>query len=155
MFCCLYSWMSCTGGKRRGKKRHRTQTSAAGRAKIISWGLTWCKNMNRQTASIHNSTRGSEKNESAPLYNSSSHTVNEPTARHLHKRTYSTATQKQSHTHTQRPARMWRNPTKQRMMVIMTHSYATHSGACARAEHIKLSKCNTCSVSVLLPCTGM
>lgn len=61
MFCCLYSWMSCTGGKRRGKKRHRTQTSAAGRAKIISWGLTWCKNMNRQTASIHNSTRGSEK----------------------------------------------------------------------------------------------
>lgn len=98
--------------------------------------------------------QGERKNESVD--NSSSHTVNEPTVRHLHKGTYSIATQKQTLTHTQQArAHKRRNPTKQRMMVIMTHSYATHSGACARAEHIKLSKCNTCSVSVLLPCTGM
>lgn len=38
---------------------------------------------------------GQGKNESVPLYHNGSHTVNEPTARHLHKRTYSTATQKQ------------------------------------------------------------
>lgn len=41
--------------------------------------------------------QGERKNESVD--NSSSHTVNEPTVRHLHKGTYSIATQKQTHTH--------------------------------------------------------
>lgn len=156
MSCSVVSILewAVLGEKGGGKKRHRTQTSAAGRAKIISWGLTWCKNMNRQTASIHNSTRGSEKMNQRHCITAA------PTLWMSPQRGTSTKgptvqRRKNNHTHTQRPARMWRNPTKQRMMVIMTHSYATHSGACARAEHIKLSKCNTCSVSVLLPCTGM
>lgn len=42
--------------------------------------------------------QGERKNESVD--NSSSHTVNEPTVRHLHKGTYSIATQKQTLTHT-------------------------------------------------------
>lgn len=114
---------------------------------IIRWGLEWCKAWAVKLPQWHTQVR---KNESVLLYNNSSHTVNEPTAQHLHKSDQQQR-KKQSHRH----ARMRRNPTKQRMMVIMTHSYATHSGACARAEHIKLSKCNTCSVSVLLLCTGM
>lgn len=73
---CHFSQMSCT--------EHRTDTSWA----LAANNLLWTYMMR------HNGTHRSGKNESELLYGSSSHTVNEPTAQHLHKR--SAATRKQS-----------------------------------------------------------
>lgn len=50
---------------------------------IIRWGLEWCKAWAVKLPQWHTQVR---KNESVLLDNSSSHTVNEPTAQHLHKR---------------------------------------------------------------------
>lgn len=122
------------------------------------------KNTRRQATMTHaakhrleREKKKQKKNESVRLYKSGSHTVNEPTARHLHRGDLQHGEAKNKHTRTNRGGTHAQGEIRQskRMVVIMTHSYATHSGACARAEHIKLSKCNTCSVSVLLPCTGM
>ena len=86
LLCCIYSpnELHC-------KNTALTeQIPAEGRLQVITRELGWCKTCR------HNGTHRSKKNESVPLYNSSSHTVNEPTARHLHKRTYSMAARKQS-----------------------------------------------------------